>query len=158
MKRKIGELRNKPIVEGDKNLLSKNEIHKENIANFLGVDSGDLIFVGFKEPVIVEETNSVDTPVMYALTSWANGLKFSNNKYYYGWNDFGENLWDKELCLAAAMLKIPKMPHNPTIKMLYYETYNELVDSLSANTGVPIDEIKDLIFPISRDEFFQKVK
>lgn len=156
MKRKIGELRNKPIVEGDKNLLSKNEIHKENVANFLDVDLGDLIFVGFKEPVIVDETNSVSTPVIYALTCRANGLKFSNNKYYYGWNDFGDNLWDKELCFAAAMLKIPKMPHNAADNMLYYKTYDELVDSLSANTGVPVDEIKDLIFPISRDKFFQK--
>lgn len=155
MKRKIGEIYNKPVVIGDKNLVTKNEVHKENVANFLDVDLGDMIFVGFKEPVIVDETNSTDTPVIYELTVRANGLKFSNNKYYYGWNDFGENLWDKELCLAAAMLKIPKMPHNQ-FNMLYYETYDELVDSLSADTGVPADEIKDLIFPMSKKEFFHE--
>ena len=33
MKRKIGELRNKPIVEGDKNLVTKDEVHIDELKN-----------------------------------------------------------------------------------------------------------------------------
>lgn len=42
MKRKIGELRNKPIVEGDRNLLSKNEIHINEVSG-----GGDPDFIAF---------------------------------------------------------------------------------------------------------------
>ena len=31
MKRKIGEINNKPLVIGDKNLVTKNEIHKSEL-------------------------------------------------------------------------------------------------------------------------------
>lgn len=37
MKKKIGEIYNKPIVIGDKNLVTKNEIHKDD----LSAGSGD---------------------------------------------------------------------------------------------------------------------
>jgi hypothetical protein len=32
MKKKIGEIYNKPIVIGDKNLVNKNEIHKDDLS------------------------------------------------------------------------------------------------------------------------------
>lgn len=39
-KRKIGEIYNKPIVEGDKNLLTKNEIHKNELSGGSSGGSG----------------------------------------------------------------------------------------------------------------------
>jgi hypothetical protein len=39
-KRKIGEIYNKPIVEGDKNLVTNNEIHKSELSGGSGSGSG----------------------------------------------------------------------------------------------------------------------
>lgn len=40
MKKKIGEIYNKPIVTGDKNLVTKNEIHESTLKGGGTVDSG----------------------------------------------------------------------------------------------------------------------
>lgn len=41
MKRKIGEIYNKPIVEGDKNLVTKNEVHKSELSGGEGGEEGE---------------------------------------------------------------------------------------------------------------------
>lgn len=46
MKKKIGEIYNKPIVTGDKNLVTKNEIHEESLR---GGSGAELIYIDFKK-------------------------------------------------------------------------------------------------------------
>lgn len=43
MKRKIGKIYNKPIVEGNKNLVTKNEVHKSELSG--GGNKSNLIYI-----------------------------------------------------------------------------------------------------------------
>lgn len=67
MKKKIGEIYNKPIVTGDKNLVTKNEIHESTLKGGT-IDSGssDVEYYKFNHPInIGDDTyNDVD---QYAL-------------------------------------------------------------------------------------------
>jgi len=64
MKRKIGEIYNKPIVEGDKNLVTKNEVHKSELSGGEGQENsmGDDIlwyanlYLGYPTVNLTKET------------------------------------------------------------------------------------------------------
>lgn len=50
-KRKIGEIYNKPIIEGDINLKTPNEIHKSELSGGADVQHLQSIYLAFKQPI-----------------------------------------------------------------------------------------------------------
>lgn len=62
MKKKIGEIYNKPIVIGDKNLMTKNEVHKDEISGGSSKEYDDLhSFLYYDDRII--RMDSVEAPL-----------------------------------------------------------------------------------------------
>ena len=66
-KRKIGEIYNKPIVEGDKNLVTNNEIHKSELSGGSGGGSGESaasdIYIEYYGEGAVNQLASMGLPI-----------------------------------------------------------------------------------------------
>lgn len=148
MKKKIGEIYNKPIVTGDKNLVTKNEIHESTLKGGGTVDSGssDVEYWAIN----VEKVYSLGGDGMFLLTT------FSLFKYMYteygeiakcifgGWRFYDDmNTKTDVIPCAVAFSKIKKnqMEAN-TLKDMF----------MSANLDI---SLFDSVFtPITKEEFY----
>lgn len=73
MKRKIGEIYNKPIVEGNKNLVTKNEVHKSELIDVPQSGGGSTM-------EYLDLTN-IDTAIKAEVISFSYLLKYSLGVY-----------------------------------------------------------------------------
>lgn len=148
MKKKIGEIYNKPIVTGDKNLVTKNEIHESTLKGGGTVDSSSSDVEYYI--VDAEKVNLLGDDGMLLLTT------FSLFKYVYigyggikvkcifgGWRFYEDMNQNDVLPCAVAFSKIKKdqMEAN-TLKDMF----------MSANLDI---SLFDSVFtPITKEEFY----
>lgn len=162
MKRKIGELNNIPIVEGDPNLLKSNELlhkgggqlskrNKEGDIEDLAGGSSDIIYVGLKKPFL--DTVSI-SGINQRMRDFSIGDKYTNSCYYYWGNNYGygEEFFSKEYIIAHAIPIIPEIPSNlfygfsfSTFKQLRLEFIKQ---------GFTEQEFDSCFYKMSKEEFF----
>lgn len=146
MKRKIGEIYNKPIVIGDKNLVTSNEIHKSELS---GSQSGGVTQDNFE--YFTYDENTASSPVLlYAqyvkLESASSGTKVVA-PYTIAIAELKAQLSDLDIVAVGVNLK-------ERIIMKYGETFADgtVLDSLKQN-GVT-EEVIDAIPRITKEEFY----
>lgn len=87
MKRKIGEIYNKPIIEGDINLKTPNEIHKSELSSSSDDEEFFIFLQGLPQNVAVSLLNDIDkslAPISSVLsTARADSTENSNNHHLF---------------------------------------------------------------------------
>lgn len=161
MKRKVGELNNIPIVEGDPNLLKSNELlykggqlskrNKEGDIEDLTNNSSDVIYVGVKKPYLDNDSIS---EMNLALTDFIIGVKYTNACYIYNRWEYvsDEDFYNREYVMAIAIPVIPEFPNNisncPT-----FSTFAQFRLAF-IKKGFTEEEFDSNFYEISKEEFF----
>lgn len=138
MKKKIGEIYNKPIVEGDKNLVTKNEIHKSGLSG--GSGSGG---EGNIEYVSLQDVNFASTEARTALIKMSYAFK-----YLYKYNG------SKNIVFTAMYNK----PENATVYAVAIDFSFKIGDkSLMSSTKEYFAQLgvdTDTLHRITKEEFY----
>lgn len=130
MKKKIGEIYNKPIVTGDKNLVTKNEVHESNLGGSGGSSSSDM------EYYKVDGMPTLAIIALYKIKT-ASGIKIQGVAEEYS-----------EYTKAIAYAPIS---HNGVI----YNNLKDLITVMSEGvTDEEIEEMFSMFTPITKEEFY----
>lgn len=165
MKRKVGELNNIPIVEGDPNLLKSNELlhkgggqlskrNKEGGIEDLASNSSSLIYVGLKKPLLYGS----DTPdIIYKMSDLNRGIKYTNGCYYYMDEDYGyEEYYDKEYILAFAIPVLPEVSNN-ILNFPSFSTLSQLKLTFVERWGYTEEDFDSNFYELTKEEFFYSI-
>lgn len=162
--KKIGTLKGIPVVEGNVNEVTKNQIHykeddggiqlskrdNDNKLNSITSGSQDFIYVGLKNPI----KNGDSDMVAILIDEIPSIKKCSNYCYGFFWLAFGDdNMYDNEYILGFAIPKIPQFPINP-VNYPILSTFEDLMSTLIVDFGFPPDDVYSNFYEISKEEFF----
>lgn len=114
MKKRIGNLRGKPIIEGDKNLMTANELHIDSLGKSDNEGGGSVRTWYYKWSDQASQELKLEMIAMGALL-YPNMTLLSNGGAF---NFHGRSATDDEL-MACTALKIEDLP------TYYYDTYYE---------------------------------
>lgn len=162
MKRKVGELNNIPIIEGDPNLLKSNELlhkgggklskrNKEGSIEDLASNSSDVIYVGVKNPYL--DDNSI-SEMNLAILDISIGVKYTNACYIYHGLEYAsyEDFYSREYVMAIAIPVIPEFPNN----IFNCPTFSTFAQFRLAfiKQGFTEQEFDSQFYEITKEEFF----
>lgn len=162
-KRKIGEIYNKPIVEGDINLKTPNEIHKSELSGG-GASAGEVKEWYYRVNVqgIYDALGGEDIGVIsliiypnYVIIPGANTHK-KFNSYFYSWKDFTVSR-TKEIIAFSCVSNIPmQVETDGKIYLVYGDNFTKLKHSLPTLGGdyeLIVNTISPYITEISKEEY-----
>ena len=158
MKKRIGTLYNKPIIEGDINLKTPNEIHKDELSsnNSQGGGSDKIEYFKFKEPI-----ETIDERFKFMMSTVA----FENEpvKGIIPYGVFGGGMIYNTI-LGFAFCDYVVNTGTEYIKAESVKQYLIIMSNPDI-TGIPNpDDIPDAIYedfgiiPISKEEYYDLIK
>lgn len=150
MKKKIGEIYNKPIVTGDKNLVTKNEIHESTLKGGGTVDSGscdvEYYSTNLEKLMLLGETASMLMTAFslfkYTCKPAGDSLEKIINGGWRFYIDSSNSVNTIELS-AIAFSKI-------AFNTVEYNTLKEVM----ADTEIDISLFDSVFTPITKEEFY----
>lgn len=86
MKKRIGNLRGKPIIEGDKNLMTSNEVHVSELGGGGAEEDNDTEYEYIAFDMYQNQYINA-APIMYTFMTFASSVELydsDNNKYFAG--------------------------------------------------------------------------
>lgn len=175
-KRKIGEIYNKPIVEGDINLKTPNEIHKSELSgggNNSGTEVKEWYYrVDWDKLSLDSNNGTIDSNMLEMLLMLPIGMSYSAI-YPYDLGNAHIAYYDVDLpspLLYAELMKnpenlVPNLAKIKAIKFKYDYSYPVMMDNItiihgdiytkayySINQAISIDELKPII-----DEYYTEI-
>ena len=163
MKRKIGEIYNKPIVEGDINLKTPNEIHKSELFEGGGASNSEVKEWYYRVDVqgiydAVGEDIEVIGMIIYPNYIIIPGTNTHKkiNSYFWSWKDFTVSR-TKEIVAFSCVSNIPVQTEaDDKLYNIYGDNFTKLKYVLSS-LGGDYEQIINIISPyiteISKEEY-----
>lgn len=163
-KRKIGEIYNKPIVEGDINLKTPNEIHKSELSGGGNNSSGEVKewyyrvnIQGIYDAIGVEDVTVLTMTVFanYVILPDANNNK-KFNSYMYDWSELSVSTTKKILAFTCVS-NIPLQASGNDIHYLIYGDNFTKLKHMMTVIGGDYEQIINAVSPhiteISKEEY-----
>ena len=176
MKRKIGEIYNKPIIEGDINLKTPNEIHKSELSG--GRNTSKIYYYKIDNDALIQEFESMNLPedsiiqVLPFLTYPAQGYIYNDSGddirgiYYSMGRPIIDSMWDaSRVCALLVCEDVYYGDYPYVIKGDLYTKVNYTIEVASVEDPSYAEELKPLIATmlkhtteITKEEFWNMCK
>jgi hypothetical protein len=143
MKKKIGEIYNKPIVIGNKNEITKNEVHIDNLGGSTSGEGG-----GSASTMEYIDVRNIDEDLKWSLINSSYLVKISKEGYIYIYPALFAKYDFDELYLYTNAIAI-----DFSASVAFNNETMTIKEMISRDNGYPLD-VFDSIPRITKEEFY----